>query len=133
MGEIEPPSLHLANLSLTNATLFEQQYHLQFRVENPNPFDLPIDGIAYELEINGKPFAKGVGNQAITVPRYGTELLNVEGTSTLMDILHQASGMNKGKTEHVEYRLKGKLSTNGRTVPFDYKGDIDLMGLTGGR
>lgn len=30
-GRIEPPSVHLASVSLTNATLFEQQYKLGLR------------------------------------------------------------------------------------------------------
>jgi LEA14-like dessication related protein len=57
-------------------------------VQIPTPVDLAFDGIAYELELNGKSFAKGVGNQSITVPRYGHELMDVDGTSTLLDILH---------------------------------------------
>lgn len=124
LGEFDAPGLHLVNLTLTDATLFEQRYQLQFRVQNPNPVDLPIDGIAYELELNGKPFAKGVGNRAITVPRYGTALLDVEGISTLQDILRQTSVLDSGKAERVKYRLTGKLSIAGKRLPFDYQGDF---------
>lgn len=124
LGEIDPPILHLADLTLTEVTLFEQRYQLQFRVQNPNPVDLPIDGIAYILELNGKPFAKGVGNHAVTVPRYGTALLEVEGISTLQDILRQTNIVEKGKAEHAQYRLSGKLSIAGKQLPFDYQGDF---------
>lgn len=122
LGEIAAPTLYLANISLTDATLFEQRYRLQFRIQNPNPVDLPIDGIAYELDINGKLFAQGVSNQSITVPRYGSALLDVEATSTLWDILQRAGDLQQSKIEQLHYRLKGKLDiANGKQVPFDYR------------
>jgi LEA14-like dessication related protein len=123
LGEIEAPTLYLANITLADATLFEQQYRLQFRVQNPNPVALPIDGIAYELEINGMPFAKGASDQSLTIPRFGSALLEVEGASNLWDILRQAKDLKPEKTGQLQYRLKGKLSiANGKTTRFDYQG-----------
>jgi len=120
---LDPPTVYLANLTLTDATLFEQRYRLQFRVQNPNPVDLPIDGIAYELELNGQPFAQGVGDRSISVPRYGSALLDVEGSSNLLNMVRQATVPKPGEAGHVQYRLKGKLGiANGRQVPFDYRG-----------
>ena len=119
--------MNIADIRLQDATLLEQRYRLQLRIQNPNPVDLPIEGLSYDLEINGKPFSKGVSSQAITVPRYGSELLEVEGTSTLFDVLRQMAELRKGQPKAVQYRLTGKLGlSNGRREPFDYQGQVEL-------
>ncbi|MEE9287677.1 MAG: LEA type 2 family protein, partial [Gammaproteobacteria bacterium] len=61
-SELEPPRLTLKNVELLNATLFEQQYLLTLRLQNPNDFDLDIKGMSFDLEINDEEFASGVSN-----------------------------------------------------------------------
>ena len=127
-GRGEPPSLHIADIKLLNATLFEQQYLLSLRVQNPNDFDLPIEGLSYEIELNDKPFATGASSRAVNVPRYGSALIEVEGISTITDLLRQYKQLAKGELTGLRYRLKGKLTLQGSLakIPFDYKGEIGL-------
>lgn len=134
-GQIEPPTLSIADINLVNVTLLEQKFRIQLRIQNPNSFDLPIDGLAYELEINDKPFAKGLSNHPVTVPRYGSELLEVEGVSTLAGLFRQLAELEKNHQSNLRYRIKGKLNLSNVSspIPFDTQGDIDLsskgMGL----
>lgn len=126
-GKVEPPSVHVASVSLTGATLFEQQYKLGLRLQNPNDFDLPIEALSYEIELNDKPFAKGLSNQAVTVPRYGTALLEVEGISTLGELLRQYKQLARGDLKGLHYLIKGHVSLQGGPkVPFDRRGEIGL-------
>ena len=67
----QPPSVTIADFGLGSASLFEQQFNLKLRIQNPNPEEFKVDGMAFDLEINDQPFARGVGNQAVTVPRFG--------------------------------------------------------------
>jgi LEA14-like dessication related protein len=127
-GRVETPSVHIANISLLDATLFEQHYTLSLRVQNPNDFDLPIEALSYEIELNDKPFAKGISSRPVSVPRYGSALIEVEGISTISDLLRQYKALAKGELKGLRYRLKGKLTLQGSLtrVPFDYKGEIGL-------
>lgn len=127
-GRVESPAVHIADIRLLNATLFEQQYALSLRVQNPNDFDLPIEGLSYEIELNDQPFARGASAQAVTVPRFGSALLEVEGVSTIGDLLRQYRQVGKGELKGLRYRLKGKLSLQGSAarIPFDYQGEIGL-------
>ncbi len=130
-GRVEAPAVHIADIRLLNATLFEQQYALSLRVQNPNDFDLPIEGLSYEIEVNDKPFARGASAQAVTVPRFGSALLEVEGISTIGDLLRQYRQVGKGELKGgLRYRLKGKLSLQGSAarIPFDYQGEIGVPG-----
>ena len=63
---MQAPSVTLADISVVNVGLFEQQFMLKLRVQNPNPQEFVIDGLAFDLEVNEQPFAKGVSNQLVT-------------------------------------------------------------------
>jgi LEA14-like dessication related protein len=125
----EPPTVTIADLSIGSASLFEQQFNLKLRIQNPNPDAFEVDGIAFTLELNDQPFAKGVGNQAVTVPRYGSALMDVEGVSTLSSLLR---GIGKFvEKPALKYRIKGSLSlAGGARIPFDRRGEYDFAAAT---
>jgi len=122
----EPPSLALSDLRLVDATLFAQRYLLELQVQNPNPFDLAIDGTACELLLNGQLFASGVSNQPVTVPRYGTGVLRVEATSTLVGLFRQLTELERSQAQSFRYQLRGHVSLKGSRLPFDQSGEISL-------
>ena len=127
---MQRPAVTLADLGVANAGLFEQQFNLRLRIQNPNPDELKIDGIAFELAIDGQPFAKGVGNQAIAVPRYGSAFMTVEAVTTLGGLLKQFGRLIEGNKSAFNYRIKGVLSmAGGPQVPFEETGEFDLASL----
>jgi LEA14-like dessication related protein len=69
-GLSQKPEVSLAGLKLTQLGLFEQRFSLQLRIQNPNDVDLPIDGLTFDVELNGQPFLKGVSDKAVRVPRF---------------------------------------------------------------
>jgi LEA14-like dessication related protein len=128
----QPPSVTLSDFGIGGAGLFEQQFNLRLRIQNPNPEEFRIDGIAFDLDINDQPFAKGVGNQAVTVPRYASAFMQVEAVSTLGGIVRQFGRFAQGDKPAFKYRIKGSLSlANGMRVPFDERGEFDFSALTG--
>jgi LEA14-like dessication related protein len=127
---MQPPSVTIADFGVGNAGLFEQQFNLRLRIQNPNPEDFKVDGIAFDLEINGQPFAKGVGNQTVTVPRYGSGFIAVEAVSTLGGLLKQFGRLTDGNKGVFKYRIKGQLSiAGGSRVPFEETGEFDFSAV----
>ncbi|MBI5040390.1 MAG: LEA type 2 family protein [Gammaproteobacteria bacterium] len=127
----EPPLVTLSAIKLHEMTLFEQRYQLQLRVQNPNDFDLPIDGLRCTLYINDREFAQGVGAGGVTVPRFGDALVPVDVVSNLQRVFEQLRTPGEASTKPVSYRLTGKLSVEGypTALPFEYKGEFDLRDL----
>lgn len=125
---IETPHVTLAGVWLIDVNLLEQRYRMRLRIQNPNPFSLNIDGLNYRVDINDKEFARGVSNQAISVPRYGVDMLDVEAVSTLAGIMRQLMELESGAPNSLRYRVTGKvsLSDRGLRVPFDYRGEFVL-------
>jgi len=131
---MQPPTVTIADLGMGNAGLFEQQFNLRLRIQNPNPDEFKVDGIAFDLDINGQPFAKGVGNQPVTVPRYGSAFMPVEAVSTLggsLSFLIRPFGrLIEGNRAVLKYRIRGVLSvTGGPRVPFEETGEFDFGAL----
>ena len=126
-----PPSVTISNLTVVQASLLEQEYDITLRIQNPNPSPLEIDGVAFELELNDRPFAKGVGGQPVVVPRFGSALMRVEAVSTLTSLLKQLGEFPSGQPPVLRYRLKGSLNLKDSLfpIPFDEWGEVNFNSL----
>jgi len=75
-----------------------------------------------------KAFGNGMSGQALTVPRFGSEVLTAEVITGIGSFLRQMQGVSSGITK-VRYRLKGKAfaqAPSSFTIPFDESGEVDL-------
>ena len=126
---MQPPSVTIADFGVGNAGLFEQQFNLRLRIQNPNAEEFKIDGLAFDLDINGQPFAKGVDSQTVIVPRYGAGFMTAEAVCTLGGLIKQFGRLIEGN-RLFRYRIKGVLSiAAGPRVPFEETGEFDFKSL----
>lgn len=134
-GRTEPVSVNVADLRMGTAGVFEQQYFVTLRVRNPNDRDLNVKGVVFELDVNGKPFAKGSAGKAVSIPAFGSQLVEVEAVSTLTGILRQLGDVSRdrGGPPALKYRIAGRLyqSGVGGALPFADEGEIDLRDMAG--
>ena len=75
--------MSLSDLSLQGGGLFEQRIGLVLRVVNPNRRELAIDGMSFELELNGKKFARGVSDRSLSIPGLGEAPVDVSAVTSL--------------------------------------------------
>jgi LEA14-like dessication related protein len=131
-GRMQPLNVTLADVRPLQMGLLEQEYAMRIRVQNPNQREIPLQGVSFVVELNGKTFAKGVSRQTGSVPAFGDVVLDVTAISSLGDILEQVNAMRQGAPDWITYRLQGRLAHgSGSSVPFDSSGTLDLAGLTG--
>ncbi|SDY86721.1 LEA type 2 family protein [Nitrosomonas sp. Nm33] len=124
-GIKQNPSISLADIELVELGLLEQRFNLKLRIQNPNDIALRINGMTFDVELNGVDFAKGLSDQVVTVPRLGEKVMEVKATSTLGTLWKQLGELEKSSREKVEYRLSGRLFLEGLgSVPFERKGDV---------
>ncbi len=125
--QIETPRISVANLHLVEATVFEQNYRIQLRIQNPNTFEIPVKGLQYNIELNDQHFASGVSNHSAVIPALDSAVIEVEATSTLLSFFRQFNNLQQGKLETISYRLNGKIHLRGlRSQSFDYRGKMLL-------
>jgi LEA14-like dessication related protein len=128
---MEPLSVTLSDIQPGQMGLLEQEYLIKIRVQNPNNVEIPVTGLSYRIELNGKSFAKGVSKQDVTVPAFGEVVLDATAVGGLSGILTQIAQFQKGAPDKVSYRLSGKLASTSSSYPFDVVDNIELPGLTG--
>lgn len=127
-SHIEPPRVSLAGLQLTGGSLLEQRYHLKLRAENPNPFDLPLEQLTYQVKLNGQPFTAGTSTQPVVLPKNGSAVIDLDGSGSLLNLLGQLTQL-PGTAGRLHYTLDGtaKLQHLPVTFPFHRSGDVDLL------
>ena len=114
----------ITELGAAQIGVLEQTYSLKLRVQNPNPMDISTDGLSFDIEINGKPFARGVSNESVTIPRLGEAMVTVQAVSDLSGLIQQMRGIEGAATSGLRYRLTGRFFSGETPFPFDYSGSI---------
>lgn len=122
----EKPHVDIVNVVPKEMRLLEQTFLMELRIQNPTETDLDINGLSFELEINGQPFARGVSNKSLKVERLSTKVVDVEAYTGLTSILRQLSEVKKGSyASGFKYRIKGSLHSGAPSfrIPFDEEGE----------
>lgn len=124
---LKSPSVTLADIKIIDAGLLEQKFAFKLRIQNPNDSEIAITGLSFDVEINGKPFAKGVSNKSITIPRLDEQILEVSAISNLYGLFSQVKEFIYGKNKALTYRIKGRLFTDPfGELNFDEGGKLEL-------
>jgi LEA14-like dessication related protein len=127
------PEVRVVDLRLLESSVFEQRFEIDLRIGNPNDFDLPLDGLTFDLEVNGEDFARGFSNERVTVPRLGEERLSVVASTTLLELVRQMQLL--AERGDLSYRISGLAyfdSLVRRSAPYESEGTFSLIGPRGG-
>jgi LEA14-like dessication related protein len=89
----------------------ELRFIVKLRVQNPNDAGVEFDGVAVDLDLNGKNLASGVSDQRGSVPRFGETLLEVPVSISAFSALRQVLGLTE-VTERgdLTWAVRGKLA-----------------------
>ena len=93
---MEPLSVTLSDIQPGEMGLLEQEYLIKIRVQNPNNVEIPVSGLSYRIELNGKYFAKGVSKQDVTIPAFGEVVLDATAIGSLSGIMLQGDRVTVG-------------------------------------
>jgi LEA14-like dessication related protein len=131
-SDVEPPEVSLAGMGFGEPGLFEQQLRVDLRLRNPNNFELEIDRVTFNLELNDKPFAHGRANEGLDLPALGETVVPVTINVPTNDLIDRV--MEVGTERRLDYRLTGEADLaslfSGR-VPFHKEGKLVLPRLPG--
>ena len=101
---------------------------VKLRVQNPNDAPVEYNGVALEMNVQGKTFATGVSDAGGTVPRFGEAIITVPVTISAFHMLGQAFDMIRGGgSGKITYEMKGKLNGSGfNSTHFRTQGEFNL-------
>jgi len=119
------PKVSLAGVEVKSLSLFEQRFDAQLRVANPNDFDLTIEALEFELEVNGRPLATGLTRASALIPATSSALLRVDAIMQSKDLIQQLKTLSPDTLKDgVPYRVKGRITIDRSSswLPFDHTG-----------
>jgi LEA14-like dessication related protein len=126
----DPPQVTVAGIEPLQGEGMELRLLVKLRVQNPNDAAINYNGVALEMNVQGKTFASGVSDESGSVPRFGESVITVPVTISAFRMIRQAVGMMHGGgagMSKISYEMKGKLSTSAFTAArFQTKGEFDL-------
>ncbi|HLF98112.1 MAG TPA: LEA type 2 family protein [Methylococcaceae bacterium] len=135
-GGVKEPQVTLRNIGLRDATLLSQDFVLDLKVDNPNDFDLDVLGSDVEISLNGESVARGLSNQALRVPQYGSTTMQVVASTRMLTAIRQLL-VGTMQQQQIDYEVDGHLRVKnsflGRPIPFHHSGEVDLESLVMGR
>ena len=126
LGTADNPRVNIASLTPKDMKLFEQIFVLELRVMNPGDKELVINGLAFNLEVNGQPFARGVSNESFTVGPFASHVVQVDAVTNLASLLRQIVQAQKEEFSGFTYHLKGYFHSGSSAfrIPFDETGEF---------
>src|SRR5262245_64954041 len=75
----DPPQVTVAGIEPLQGQGMELRLLVKLRVQNPNDAPIEFNGVALEMNVQGKTFASGVSDTSGSVPRLGEGVIEVPG------------------------------------------------------
>ena len=125
----DPLQVTVAGVDPLQGEGMELRLLVKLRVQNPNDAPVDYNGVAVEMEVQGKTFATGVSDAHGSVPRFGESVIEVPVTASAFRMARQALGLMSGggMPGKISYEMTGKLNGSGfSTVRFQNKGEFEL-------
>lgn len=119
------PKVSVADVEIRRLGLFEQRFDVGLRVSNPNDFDLKIEALDFELEVNRRPFAKGLSRLSTLIPAVSSTVMRVDAIMQSKNLIRQIKTLPpETLKDGVPYRIKGRVKTDKSSdwLPFDHSG-----------
>ena len=123
----DPLNVAVAGIEPLQGQGLELRLEVKLRVQNPNDAPVEYDGVAVEMDVQGKTFATGVADVAGSVPRFGESVIAVPVTISAFRMARQVMGaMKGGGLDRIDYEMKGKLGGGFSPTRFATRGSFDL-------
>jgi len=113
--DYEEPSVELISFKALPASGFEQNFEIGLKLTNPNNFDLPFNGISYQLSVAGEELAHGVASNIPTAKAYGESRFVVPISASLFGGFKVIKALMSKQGKDISYQLKAKLDID---IPF---------------
>lgn len=128
----DPLNINVVGIEPLASQELEMRFAVKLRLQNPNDIAIDYNGVALDLEVNGRTLASGVSDQTGTIARFSETVLSVPVSISAFSVLRQTLGLSQTqRLDNLPYVLKGKLAGGlFGTVRFVDRGTLDLPSST---
>lgn len=126
-GEVFGPQKPKVTMRAEAARYEDVQYDLSFQVKinNPNPFPIPLEGLQYQLEVMGEQLSEGELASGVEMAPASELVFDIERNVGKDE--HQELAKKLKGAQAIPYALKGTLKTqDGLTVNAPVTGELEF-------
>lgn len=124
---IQAPTVKYAGSRLDSVSLHDAKLNFLIHVDNPNPIDLPIQGLNYSLDINHKKLLSGLAQQGTRIPANAGVDLSLPIVIRYEDFLEGLQQLQH--QDSFEYTLQGDINLGVMQLPYSASGSLPLPKL----
>lgn len=129
----DPLAINVVGIEPLPSQELEMRFAIKLRLQNPNETPIDYNGVALDLEVNGRPLASGVSDQQGHIGRYAEDILVIPVNVSAFSVLRQTLGLSQTQSlDNLPYVLRGKLAGGlFGTQRFIERGQISLASPAG--
>jgi len=125
--QIKEPEVAVKAVKLRDATLSGMQLDFLLGIDNPNPLGIAVQGLSYNLALDGKQLFDGSSNERVSVPANGSSQVTLPFTLDYEELLGGLGALRSKKT--IGYELSGKVDLGLLSLPYHKRGEFTLPTL----
>lgn len=129
-SKFDSPKVDLVGLEPAQSGSGQAHFLVKLRVVNPNDVVLGINGVYYEISVDGHELFTGASDQKSEIPAYGEGVISLRAAPSLFGTIGLFKGLisGAGKQGAINYSLYTKISVAGRMMPLriNHSGKLDL-------
>lgn len=131
--DLEAPNVVLESLEVVSTEGLSQRFNLGLRMSNPNDRPLKINGISYNLAVNGHKLVSGVGKDIPEVAAFSEVVFDVQASTNMFEalrLMNKLLGSDASGT--LDYSLQADIAVAGlpRRLSVEESGTIPFFSAT---
>jgi LEA14-like dessication related protein len=131
--KFERPTLSVIGIEFAGGNLTQQNFRVQFNIQNPNDRELPVKGVHADLKVDGERIAQGQNDRSFVVPARGSIDFDMVITANVALALLKLQQRMDQRADSIDYDVSGAASIDLpflRDLPFHQSGAFSLKGLS---
>lgn len=113
----EKPKVDVVGIHKSETDTAALQFTIDLRIVNPNTAPLHLNGLYYELDLEGIDLITGTARDIPTIEGYSDTVISVSSAAGMISSIRLANLMINEPREVWNYSLKTKLGTTSKWMP----------------
>lgn len=115
--DYEQPKVDVVGITKSETDTAALQFTIQLRILNPNAETIRLDGLYYELSLDGIEVVTGTANNLPPIEGYSSTVVLVRSAASLVNSVRFAARLMETTGDEIPYELRAKLWTSSRWWP----------------
>jgi LEA14-like dessication related protein len=116
-SDYEKPKVDVVGITKSETDTTALQFTIQLRIVNPNAETINLQGLYYELSLDGIDIVSGTARDIPPIEGYSDAIVSVSAAPSLVNSIRLASRLLEGTGTEIPYELRAKLGTTSKWMP----------------